>query len=68
VRQGQAGEESHLIGQGGGLTAALLAMSGNERRARLVEALPALRGRHLACWCKPEEPCHVDVLLELANA
>lgn len=26
-----------------------------------------LRGKNLACWCKPGEPCHVDVLLELAN-
>jgi hypothetical protein len=27
----------------------------------------ALRGKNLACWCKPGEPCHADVLLELAN-
>lgn len=27
-----------------------------------------LRGRDLACWCKPGAPCHADVLLELANA
>lgn len=27
-----------------------------------------LRGKNLACWCKPGEPCHADVLLELANA
>jgi hypothetical protein len=26
-----------------------------------------LRGRNLACWCKPGAPCHADVLLELAN-
>lgn len=26
-----------------------------------------LRGRDLACWCKPGEPCHADVLIELAN-
>lgn len=24
-----------------------------------------LRGKNLACWCPPEEPCHVDVLLEI---
>lgn len=30
-------------------------------------ALDDLRGRDLACWCKPGEPCHADVLLELAN-
>lgn len=27
-----------------------------------------LRGKNLACWCPPDQPCHVDVLLELANA
>ena len=26
-----------------------------------------LRGRDLACWCPLDEPCHADVLLELAN-
>lgn len=26
-----------------------------------------LRGRDLACWCLPDQPCHADVLLELAN-
>lgn len=31
------------------------------------EALETLRGKNLACWCKPGTPCHADVLLELAN-
>lgn len=26
-----------------------------------------LAGKNLACWCKPGEPCHADVLLDLAN-
>lgn len=26
-----------------------------------------LRGKNLACWCKPGQPCHVDVLLQIAN-
>ena len=26
-----------------------------------------LRGKNLACWCKPGTPCHADVLLEVAN-
>lgn len=26
-----------------------------------------LAGRDLACWCKPGDPCHADVLLEIAN-
>jgi hypothetical protein len=32
-----------------------------------VDVLMKLRGKNLACWCKPGEPCHADVLLELAN-
>ncbi len=27
-----------------------------------------LRGKNLACWCALDQPCHADVLLELANA
>lgn len=27
-----------------------------------------LRGCDLACWCRLDQPCHADVLLELANA
>lgn len=30
-------------------------------------ALPSLRGKNLACWCRPDQPCHADVLLKLAN-
>lgn len=26
-----------------------------------------LGGKNLACWCKAGEPCHADVLLEIAN-
>ncbi len=35
-------------------------------------ALPILKrnlgGKDLACWCALDQPCHADVLLELANA
>ncbi len=27
-----------------------------------------LGGRDLACWCAPDESCHADVLLEIANS
>lgn len=33
----------------------------------LLALVPELRGRALACWCAPE-PCHGDVLAELADA
>ena len=26
-----------------------------------------LRGHDLACWCPLDQPCHADVLLEIAN-
>ena len=30
--------------------------------------LAPLRSKDLVCWCPLDQPCHVDVLLELANA
>ena len=38
-----------------------------ERLQREPEWLDPLRGRDLAYWCRFDEPCHADVLLELAN-
>jgi hypothetical protein len=35
---------------------------------RTEQAQLELRGKHLACFCKLGDPCHADVLLELANA
>lgn len=29
--------------------------------------LGPLRGKNLACWCPLDQPCHADVLLEMAN-
>ncbi len=36
-------------------------------RATILSRLPELRGKNLACFCKPGSPCHADVLLEMAN-
>lgn len=35
-----------------------------DQSAQVVEALG---GRDLVCWCPLGQPCHADVLLELAN-
>lgn len=35
--------------------------------AFLMADLTELRGRDLACWCPIDQPCHADVLLEMAN-
>lgn len=38
------------------------------RWPEFVEMTLELRGKDLACWCPLDQPCHADVLLELANA
>lgn len=44
---------------------------GATMRAGLAPARAAitaeLKGKNLACWCAQGEPCHADVLLEIAN-
>jgi hypothetical protein len=37
-------------------------------RRDFEENIEPLRGHDLACWCPLDQPCHADVLLELANA
>lgn len=37
-------------------------------RLPIADQLDELRGKNLACWCPLDQPCHADVLLELANA
>jgi hypothetical protein len=44
----------------------LLTKRGKEL-ARVGKDLSDLRGKNLACWCRLDQPCHADVLLELAN-
>lgn len=49
------------------------------RRGGMLKAIPKdwisiddikreLRGKDLMCWCPLDQPCHADVLLEIANA
>ena len=33
----------------------------------ILDHIEDLRGKDLACWCRPGQPCHADVLLDLAN-
>jgi len=33
---------------------------------RVMDGSP--RDRDLACWCPLDQPCHADILLEIANA
>ncbi len=32
-----------------------------------IHAARLLRGADLACWCPLDQPCHADVLIEVAN-
>lgn len=38
------------------------------QRDFILANLGSLRGKDLACWCRLDQACHADVLLELANA
>ncbi len=37
------------------------------RDSAMQAAREELRGKDLACWCPLDQPCHADVLLEVAN-
>ncbi|MHB1063544.1 MAG: DUF4326 domain-containing protein [Georgenia sp.] len=39
-----------------------------DRHTWMLDHLNDLRGRDLACWCKPDQPCHASVLLIVANS
>ena len=49
-------------------TARLLFTVQAQRYKRRVPDIEKLRGKDLACWCPLDQPCHADVLLELANS
>lgn len=41
---------------------------GGDAPDQLKKSLAELRGKNLACFCKSGDPCHADVLLQLAKA
>lgn len=41
---------------------------GDPASDRALDMVLELRGKDLACFCPLDQPCHADVLLELANA
>jgi hypothetical protein len=40
---------------------------GGPKAEIIMRDIEKLRGKNLACWCPLDQPCHADVLLELAN-
>jgi len=45
----------------------ITAVAGYPGYPSTAEIVNALAGKDLACWCPLDQPCHADVLLEIAN-
>lgn len=39
-----------------------------DRKKWILENLHQLRGKNLACFCRPQDRCHCDVLLDLVQS
>lgn len=71
---GKHGDAFHCVDLYKALLAGLLRVGagpdiealGRTRRF-VAENVHELRGKNLACWCRPGAPCHADVLLQVAN-
>jgi hypothetical protein len=50
-----------------GMRAAWPSAGGRFLRVTVDDIRCELVGKDLACWCPPGQPCHADVLLEIAN-
>lgn len=50
-----------------GMVMAYPSGSGRLLQVTADDVVRDLRGKDLACWCPPTEPCHADFLLKLAN-
>jgi len=54
------------------VTSPILSRRLKVKRRWILDSLPYLRGKHLACWCPlpadgDSDLCHASVLIELAN-
>ena len=43
-------------------------VDGSKGLVTVGEIRAELRGKDLACWCQPGDPCHADVLIKIANS
>ena len=43
-------------------------LGSNKLREQVWDRIAELRGKDLACWCPLDQPCHADILLEVANS
>ena len=51
-----------------GMLGAYPSAEGRFLKVTVEDVRRELAGRDLACWCPVDQPCHADVLLEVANA
>lgn len=65
-RMGVRGRWSALAKLEGHTPLTLLGVIAHFQRIR--RHLHELRGKNVCCWCRLDQECHGDVLLELANA
>lgn len=50
-----------------GMRSAYPSRQGRFVKVDVLNIRAELAGRNLACWCPLDQPCHADVLLEIAN-
>lgn len=50
-----------------GMRAAFPSGHGRFAKVTVDDVRRELGGKDLACWCRPDQPCHADILLKLAN-
>jgi Domain of unknown function (DUF4326) len=53
-------------GRQGAFTAYRLLMVAPQADIALIRR--ELKGKNLCCWCPLDQPCHADILLEIANS
>lgn len=66
-RVGQHGTAAQCVAKFRADVETILAGEDGLRAAVAVTSLRRIKGMNLACHCKPGDPCHADVLLDLAN-
>ena len=57
----------HPYGRGDAIQAFQYSLERGQLSYTEVDIRRELRGKNLACWCKPGDMCHADLLLEIAN-
>ena len=67
-RPGRWGNPYRIEEHGREEAIALFARSLEDQSAISRADIQFLRGKNRACWCAPDQACHADVLLAIANA